>query len=278
MPSVAMLYICTGPYRVFWPGFYRSFGARFLPECEKSWFVFTDAEHIEGETDPAVHKIAQEAWPWPYSTLRRFTVFLRAEEELKKCDYVFFCNANLVCEQAVTAAEFLPRAERGETLTLVQQPGFWNKKPIFYSYDRDPKCRACIPYNCGRDYVSGGLNGGTAAAFLALCHELERRTEADLADGVIARWHDESQLNRYAAERPGAYRLLTPAYWYPEGWDLPFEQKITVLDKSKWFDVAGVKNDAPRPRPWWANKWEAFWENRLPYLCWLRDTVLHKTL
>ena len=36
------------------------------------------------------------------------------------------------------------------------------------------------------------------------------------SNGVIALWHDESQLNRYAAERSD-YRLLTPAYWYPGG-------------------------------------------------------------
>lgn len=278
MSTVAILYICTGAYSVFWADFYTSFERYFLPECQKTYFVFTDAAALAHEEQPNVRRYEQEAWPWPYSTLRRFTVFLRAQEELKNYDHVFFCNANLVCSRPVTAAEFLPRADRGETLTLVQQPGFWNKKPLFYTYDRNPRCRAYIPYNCGRDYVSGGLNGGTSAAFLALCRELERRTEADLADGIIARWHDESQLNRYAAERPGAYRLLTPAYWYPEGWDLPFEQKITVRDKAKWIDVAAIKNKADRPRPWVARKWGAFRQNWLPYLWWLRDTLLRKKL
>ena len=162
-------------------------------------------------------------------------------------------------------------------MLLVQQPGFWNKKPPFYTYDRNPKSTAYIPYNCGKDYVSGGLNGGTAAAFLVLCHELERRTEQDLQNGVIALWHDESQLNRYAAERSD-YRLLTPAYWYPEGWDMPFEEKISVRDKARYFDVAAVKNKETKQRGFLARKWGAFCENYLP--CWycLRDTLLHKTL
>ena len=125
--------------------------------------------------------------------------------------------------------------------------------------------------------MSGGLNGGTAAAFLQLCHELARRTEDDLARGVIARWHDESQLNRYAAERSD-YRLLTPAYWYPEGWDLPFEAKIVVRDKARYFDVAAVKHQAARPRPWLVRKGEAFRENWLPYLWYARDALLHKQL
>ena len=192
-------------------------------------------------------------------------------------DYLFFFNANLTCTETITEEEFLPRPAQGENLLLVQQPGFWDKKPPFFSYDRNPKSTAYIPYNCGKHYVSGGLNGGTAPAFLALCHELERRTEADLQQNVIALWHDESQLNRYAAERSD-YRLLPPAYWYPEGWQMPFEQKITVRDKSRYFDVAAVKNKQAKPQSRLRRKWGAFCENYLPYWYCLRDTLLHKTL
>lgn len=277
MPKIGMLYLCTGKYTVFWPEFYRSFAQNFLPGCEKEYFVFTDAAHIEYEDAPGVRRIPQQAYDWPYSTLRRFSIFLTQQQALAACDFVFFFNANLVCCQPVTAEEFLPRPERGEHLLLVQQPGFWDKKPLFYTYERDPRSTAYIPYNCGREYVSGGLNGGTAAAYLAMCRELERRTEQDLARGIIARWHDESQLNRYAAERSD-YRLLTPAYWYPEGWDLPFTPKITVLDKSRFFDVAAVKHKDTRPRPLPLRKWDAFCENWLPYLWYARDALLHKRL
>ena len=31
MTKIGMLYICTGKYTVFWPGFYRSFEEKFLP-------------------------------------------------------------------------------------------------------------------------------------------------------------------------------------------------------------------------------------------------------
>lgn len=172
-----------------------------------------------------MHRIDQPAYDWPLSTMKRFAIFLTQEKALEQLDYLFFFNANLTCREVITPEEFLPRPQQGEQLLLVQQPGFWNKKPMFYSYDRNPRCTAYIPYNCGRDYVSGGLNGGTSAAFLAMCKELDRRTEQDIRNGVVPLWHDESQLNRYAAEHPGSYRLLTPAYWYPEGWQMPFEQK-----------------------------------------------------
>lgn len=277
MAKVGILYICTGRYTVFWPDFYRTFQKKFLPGSDKTFFVFTDAERLDYDDAPDVRRICQKALDWPYSSLLRFKMFVSQQAALEQMDFLFFANANLICSQTVTEAEFLPRPQRGERLLVVQQPGFWDKKPLFCSYDRNPKCRAYIPYNCGRVYVSGGLNGGTAAAFLALCHELARRTEDDLARGVIARWHDESQLNRYAAERSD-YRLLTPAYWYPEGWDLPFEAKIVVRDKARYFDVAAVKHQAARPRPWLVRKGEAFRENWLPYLWYARDALLHKQL
>ena len=139
MTKVGMLYICTGKYTVFWPEFYRTFNEKFLPNCEKEYFVFTDAPAIEYEDAPSAHRIYQEPYPWPYSTLKRFSIFLTQETVLSKMDYLFFFNANLTCTQTITEEEFLPRPARGENLLLVQQPGFWDKKPPFFSYDRNPK-------------------------------------------------------------------------------------------------------------------------------------------
>lgn len=278
MTKVGILYICTGQYVVFWPEFYRTFREKFLPGCEKTFFVFTDAPAIEGENAGDVRRVPQKALDWPYSSLLRFRMFCSQKEALSRMDYLFFANANLVCLEPITEAEFLPRADRGERLLVVQQPGFWDKRPIFYSYDRNPRCRAYIPYNCGRAYVSGGLNGGTAQAFLAMSEELARRTDADLADGQMPLWHDESQLNRYIAEQdPAAYRLLTPAYWYPEGWQMPFPQKIRVLDKNRRIDMAAVKGNRP-PRSLLQRKWGAFRQNWLPWLWLARDTLLRRHL
>lgn len=53
MTKVGMLYICTGKYTVFWPEFYRTFNEKFLPNCEKEYFVFTDAPLLSTRTPPA---------------------------------------------------------------------------------------------------------------------------------------------------------------------------------------------------------------------------------
>ena len=90
MTTIGMLYICTGKYTVFWPDFYRSFAEKFLPGCRKEIFVFTDAPSIAFEGEAGVHRIYQQAYDWPYSTLKRFSIFLQAEDSLKACDYLFF--------------------------------------------------------------------------------------------------------------------------------------------------------------------------------------------
>ena len=63
---------------------------------------------------------------------------------------------------------------------------------------------------------------------------LSKRINIDLENEIIAKWHDESHLNRYIYDyNKERYRILSPAYLYPEGWNIPFEEIITVRDKNK---------------------------------------------
>ena len=89
MKTLAILYICTGPYAVFWPDFYPNFKANFLPDCDRTFYVFTDAAHIDYEDAPDVRRIYQKALPWPQSTMLRFDAFLTDLDTVKRTlDYV----------------------------------------------------------------------------------------------------------------------------------------------------------------------------------------------
>lgn len=273
-PRVAVLYLCTGAYRVFWHDFYPNFKEHFLPDCERTFYVFTDAETIDYEDQPDVRRIPQEALPWPYSTMQRFDAFLGQADRLAGYDYLFFANANLRCLRDVTAGELLPDAARGQVLTVVCHLPYYGKNPIFHPYERRRKSRAGIPYNCGTWYVAGGLNGGQSGAYLDLCRELKARTDEDLSHGVIARFHDESQLNRLVAEQPGRFRILGPEYCTPE--ETPTGQEaIRIMQKSRYIKVDPVRT-ASRPQNLLQRKWEAFCLNWLPYLWWARDTLLRR--
>lgn len=273
MKTVAVLYICTGAYRVFWPTFYPNFRAHFLPDCQRTFFVFTDAQDLPFADADDVRIIPQEALPWPYSTMQRFEAFLGQEDALKDFDYLFFANANLHCLGDLLSDELLPDAAAGQSLVAVCHKPYYGRPVQFYPYERRAASRAYIPYCAGQYYVAGGLNGGTAAAYLAMCRELRTRTREDLDHGVIARFHDESQLNRLVAEDAAPFRILGPAYCCPE--ETPMDgERIRVLQKARFLDVAAVKVSASAPVPFLRRKWEAFCENYLPNVWYWRDKLL----
>ena len=106
MKKVAVLYIATGKYVRLWPGFLESAEKYLLKSCEVEYFVFTDVDHLaEEEDNPRIHRIFQEPMPWPYTTLLRFEIFLKAEEQLKAFDYIYFFNANCEFKQPITEEE-----------------------------------------------------------------------------------------------------------------------------------------------------------------------------
>ena len=111
---------------------------------------------------------------------------------------------------------------------------------------------------------------------VALCRELKKRTDEDLQNNVIARFHDESQLNRLVAETPGKFRILPPDYCTPEETPTGHEA-ILVLQKSRCINVESVKG-AAKPQNFFQRKWEAFRLNWLPYLWLARDTLLRRRI
>lgn len=238
MNHIAILYICTGKYDIFWQEFYESYEEKFLPDSEKEYFVFTDAEYLFGEDQcTRIHKIYQEKLGWPYDTLMRYNMFYSIAERIKSFDYIFFMNANCKCVSVITEEEFLPRSK---DILVVQHPGEYNKKPTKYSYDRNPQSTAYIPRGEGRYYICGGINGGKTNAYLKLVEELKRNIEIDMSKNIIAKWHDESHINHYIYIHDN-WEMLSPSYCYAEDWNLPFEPKILVREKSRYIDANAMK-------------------------------------
>lgn len=239
--SIGILYICTGPYKLFWKDFYESFEKYFLPETEKRYFVFTDSrkEEIYGfENESKIKIVHIENMPWPLVTLFRFDTFLKIEEELKKCDYLLFSNANMICNKKISEKEFLPTDDKKLLMTV--HPGYYKKSKIEYPYDRNNKCLAYIPWNCGKYYVIGAMLGGTSDAFLEMSHKLRDNINEDLKKNVIAKWHDESHINRYILNRNDV-KFLSPEYCYPYGMNVSYERKISAVSKQEKFDVKTFK-------------------------------------
>lgn len=248
MQKIGVLYICTGPYYLFWEDFYKSFEEKFIRDIKKEYYVFTDAERIYGEEFENVHRIKLDPQPWPLVTLLRFATFLSIEDELKKCNYLMFSNANMVCDEVIEFDDMLPRKEKQEHLFVTTHPGYLGKHIISKPYDRNKKSLAYVPWNCGKDYVIGAMFGGETEAFLRMSKTLKQRIEEDLKHNIIAKWHDESHLNRYIINRNDV-RIISPEYCYPFGMNVDYTKKISTVSKQAKFDVKSFKGQYDIKRP-----------------------------
>ena len=223
---------------VFWKEFYESFEKNFLPDYEKRYFVFTDSDRIFADDNDRVKRVKIDQMPWPLITLLRFSIFLKEEKELKKCNYLMFSNANMICNETITKDEFLPR--ENETLSVTIHPGYYQKNKIEFPYERRKCSTAYIPWNCGTHYVIGAMYCGRSEAFIEMSKTLKQNIEKDLKKNIIARWHDESQLNRYIINKAGV-RILGPMYCYPYGMGVNYQKKIYAVSKEAKFDVKSFK-------------------------------------
>ena len=234
-PSVAILYIATGRYTVFWDYFYQSAEKYLLPDCDKHYILFTDSDllidSLKTKSDQ-VTAFKKEAMEWPFSTLMRFKFFLDAENTIKNHDFVFFFNANTEFLSIITKQDLLPLSPK-ENLTLCLQPHMFHSSRNKYTYDRNPKSSAYIAFNEGKYYFTGALNGGTTEAYLELCHTLYNNTQSDLKNNVIALWHDESHLNKYALGRKDI-KILPPYFTRGEREYWKKTSKLMFSDKSHY--------------------------------------------
>jgi hypothetical protein len=48
-----------------------------------------------------------------------------------------------------------------------------------------------------------------------MAQSIRKSIDTDIANGVVALWHDESHLNRYLYDHPPA-KTLTPAFCWPD--------------------------------------------------------------
>ena len=248
--KIAVLYIVTGEYIVFWKAFYLNFKKHFLNNSDVHFLVFTDADDFiyMNNDDVHVHKVPKLEWPFP--TLMRFHMFLDAEQELTKYDYCFFMNANMLCVEDITEEEFLPCDDR---IVVVEHPGFFKNKLFggteyainVMKPERRKESTAYIEPGSEQVYICGGVNGGSTGAYIKMMRELRDNINKDLLNGVIAIYHDESHINSYIV-RHNDVIIRGAEYCHPDGWALPVAQKIMVMYKGNVIEADHIKGTSTK--------------------------------
>lgn len=210
--KIAILFIGTNKYIEFFPDFYESVKKYFLTKTSKDFFVFTDMvdyEFLKGKKDVVVVKVEHQKWP--FSTLMRFKMMSRVSSKLQKYSHIIYIDADMYANLPVTEEEFF---SHDKPLFGVKHDSYVNKPG---EYEFDTKSTAAVSLNDDiSDYCVGAFWGGQSQEIIKMIKELEKRIDIDLKNGVIAKWHDESQMNKYFIENKTKVRILDPSYSYPE--------------------------------------------------------------
>lgn len=213
--NTALLLIATG--EKYWKY------AEPLIESARKFFVphetilFTDCPDSLGADFHAYQKNSG----FPETTLKRYHTFLGLRDFLER-DFsnLFYVDIDALFVQPVGEEIF----SNGITATLHQ-----NQNPYDLLEER-PESTAYL--KTVKEYYCGGFNGGTSTAFLDMARAIQAAVDKDAENGLIARWHDESYLNKYLSIHPPA-KVLTSDYCYPEPeLDKAGSPKIVCLEKS----------------------------------------------
>ncbi len=205
--NVGLLIVATGKYIGFVSELLASAEQHFCTKHNVTYFIFTDGNF---PTRNNVVTIYQDRLGWPYDTLMRYSFYDTHREKLKKMDYLFATDADMLFVDTI-GDEIL--SDRVAT----QHPGFFSRRG---TYEKRGVSTACVGPAEEKYYFAGGFNGGSRKEFLKMARVITQNIQKDLQNGIIAIWNDESHINRYFIDNTPTC-ILSPSYCYPENWDTP---------------------------------------------------------
>uniref|UniRef100_A0A8C8VN62 Uncharacterized protein n=1 Tax=Pelusios castaneus TaxID=367368 RepID=A0A8C8VN62_9SAUR len=96
------------------------------------------------------------------------------------------------------------------------------------SYETRPESRAAIPRGEGDFYYAASFYGGIVSEVYKLTTACFKGIMEDRANGIEAKWHEESHLNKYLLYHKPT-RLLSPEYYWDEELILPHIVRVKRL-------------------------------------------------
>jgi hypothetical protein len=215
---IGILVTATWRYIDFFPPLLATLD-NFCPGHERTVFLFSDTR----DNFKDVVKIDIDHTPFPYITLERYHRYLEFKHLYEDQDYLFHLDADMA---VVSVGD-----EMLNNLTAVRHPYFLSEGTG--SWEGRPASAAFVDPALRKFYYCGGIQGGRADQYLKASDILARRIDIDKANGILATWHDESHWNWFLANYPGSFTELNAGYCYADGKHIPFERKVTALNKDK---------------------------------------------
>jgi len=192
---VGIIIIATGTYTDYLDRLIPSIQRYFLPEHQRTIFCLCDNNR------PTTDSIVCAPWkhePWPLNTLHKFRAINSISSLYWSLDALFYIDADMEVIAPTVDSELLPSLTN--PICGVLHCGWLGEQPD--PYERNPASLACVSDNKATPYYQGCLFGGLREPFLNMTWALEQCVDLDMERSLIAKYHDESHLNRWFVEHP----------------------------------------------------------------------------
>ena len=219
MKKIAILTISTGKYIQLFENLKKTILINFLPNYEKTIFLFTDNDYVE-TNNIKIKKILH--LPWPLNTLLRFNYFNTIIEELKEYDLIYYIDSDVIIHNIINE-EIFPN--NSNDIVCVEH--FWEFK-CSYPYENNKSSTAYVDVtdlNFNPEYCQACFFGAYKDVFFKLSDDLRNNINLDLKNSVISKWHDESHFNKYILNK--SKKILNSSYNHPTS--IPLNQNLNGI-------------------------------------------------
>jgi len=215
--KVAVTFWGTGEYINFLPEWYERLEEYFLPDVEKTYFVFTDGE-LEG-TPENITLMNIPHYGFPETFHKTFEELLKIKDIVSDYDWLVSVDADLYAQEEITTEEFFDDSKKYFGVHhpchyLKMQPH--DRKPG--SYDTNPLSNACINDNIidMSIYYQGCLWGGKVPSVFDMMEKIDEWTKEDVSKNAVGKFYEESYLNKWFLTHREDVNTLASDYAYPE--------------------------------------------------------------
>lgn len=203
MEKIAIITFATGNYTQIFSSFKHKLLQNFLSNKDRNIFLFTDNLNLNHESSIYIPHL-----PWPLCTLLRFYHINRHKEQFEDYNYIYYLDVDMIAEDSIDEEIFPNNNE------IVCVSHYWNNTYELYE-NVNERSTAYVPKSntTNYQYCQGCFFGSTKDSFLSMSSELENNINIDLKNNTIAKWHDESHLNKYIISHP--HKILHKGYAHP---------------------------------------------------------------
>lgn len=222
---ITIFLIATNRYVEFVPELLDSIAENFCSDSQVQVVLMTDNPKIQGlrsssaQLDITIVEI--KSYIWPEATLLRFRL-IQENWNLVKGEVVMYMDVDTKVVNPISKTNLMD-ALGSKMMAVVSHPGYFNrniliryilKLSIFIGWEKRKKSTAFTPFNLRQTYVCGGVWFGRYDYLHSIISTLALNVDKDISSGIIAKFHDESHLNRMFAIHNEDFVVLTPSWAY----------------------------------------------------------------